>query len=242
MIVLFTDFGSRDSYVGQIHAILAQQAPDVPVIDLFHHVPNFDIRAAAYLLPSFISIFPKDSVFLCVVDPGVGGKRRPVFLRVDGSWFVGPDNGLFCMLVRRAERVESFSLDWRPATLSASFHGRDLFAPVAAMLACGKQPDGKLIKSIAADDSRWPDDLAAVIHIDHYGNAITGYRAAFLDQNSKISIHGHLLQRANTFSAVPKGTAFWFENANGLVELAVNQGRCVDLLSIKHGDSFSVQS
>src|SRR5205085_2477038 len=134
MIVLFTDYGVGDPYVGQLHAVLAREAPGIPVVDLFHGVPSFDVRAGAYLLPAYVREFPEDSVFLCVVDPGVGGERKPAMVRADGRWYVGPDNGLLSILAARAGSVESYAIAWRPPGLSASFHGRDLFAPVAARL------------------------------------------------------------------------------------------------------------
>jgi S-adenosylmethionine hydrolase len=242
MIALYTDFGSQDPYVGQLHAVLAEQAPGVPVVDLFHHVPNYDIRAGAYLLPSYISSFPQDTVFMCVVDPGVGGERRPLYLRVDGYWFVGPDNGLFQILIQRADRVSSFIIDWRPRRLSPSFHGRDLFAPVAAMLSRGERPDATQVDLTTGEYDQWPDDLAAVLYLDHFGNAITGYRAAELPQEANIRINGTSLRTASTYSDVARGEAFWYENANGLVEFAVNQGRADEQLALKLGASFSIHS
>lgn len=242
MIALYTDFGSQDPYVGQLHAVLAQQAPGTPVIDLFHHVPNHDIRAGAYLLPSYISSFPGDTVFMCVVDPGVGSERRPLYLRVDDFWFVGPDNGLFQILTQRASQVTSFVIDWRPRRLSASFHGRDLFSPVAAMLSRGERPDATPVELPTGEDEKWPDDLAEVLYVDHFGNAITGYRASELPRNAEIRINGTLLRPASTYSDVAIGEAFWYENANGLVEIAVNQGRADKQLAIKLGASVSIHS
>ena len=242
MIALFTDFGSQDPYVGQLHAVLARHAPGVAVIDLFHHVPSYDIRAGAYLLPAYISVFPDETIFVCVVDPGVGGERRPVLLRTDNSWFVGPDNGLFQILARRAASHECFAIDWRPDNLSHSFHGRDLFVPVAAMLACGEKPDVTPVDLSLHQDSEWPDDLAEVVYIDHFGNATSGYRANKLPHGAQIEISGSLLRRATTFADVAPGEAFWFENANGLVEFAVNQGCASDLLSLHTSSSFTILS
>jgi hypothetical protein len=242
MIALFTDFGGQDPYVGQLHAVLAWHAPGTPVIDLFHHVPGYDIRAGAYLLPGYISAFPKDTVFMCVVDPGVGSERRPLYLRADDCWFVGPDNGLFQILVRRARAHECFTVDWRPEKLSHSFHGRDLFAPVAAMLSRGERPQASPVELSLREGTEWPDDLAEVVYIDHFGNAISGYRTEALPQGAKISVKGNLLRHANTFSDVDKGEACWFENANGLVEIAVNQGSACGQLDIGLGSPLSILS
>ena len=137
MIVLFTDFGLHGPYVGQMRAMLHQMAPDIPVIDLFADAPVGNCRASAYLLAAYAAWFPAGTVFLCVVDPGVGGARPAIILEADGKWYVGPSNGLFELVQRRAETTHSFDITWHPERLSASFHGRDLFAPVAAMLARG---------------------------------------------------------------------------------------------------------
>src|SRR5437667_3655074 len=126
MIVLYTDYGVGDPYVGQIHAALAREAPGVPIVDLLHTVPNFDIRAGAYLLPALAAEFPEGSIFVGVVDPGVGSDRAAVMARADRRWYVGPDNGLFHVVARRAYHLDVWTIEWKPERLSASFHGRDL--------------------------------------------------------------------------------------------------------------------
>jgi S-adenosyl-L-methionine hydrolase (adenosine-forming) len=239
MIVLFTDFGMGGPYVGQVHAVLAQQAPFVPVIDLFHEAPRHDIRAAAYLLPAYTRGFPPGAVFVCVVDPGVGGARRALIVKADHRWYVGPDNGLFHMLARRARDLECREVLWRPAQLSASFHGRDLFAPVATQLVRGLMPDC-VPATLTPPAPDWPEDLAQVLYIDHFGNAITGLRADHLGRDVRLRIGGTDLTYARTYSEVRAGQGFWYENANGLVEIAVNQARASDQLGIAVGDSVGV--
>lgn len=239
MIALFTDFGVGGPYVGQMHAVLAQQAPAVPVIDLFHEVPRHDIRAAAYLLPAYARGFPPGTVFVCVVDPGVGSERRALMVKADHRWYIGPDNGLFHILARRACDLECHEVRWRPAQLSASFHGRDLFAPVAAQRVRGLMPDcvPATLTSPAPD---WPEDQPQVLYIDHFGNAITGLRAERLGLDVRLRIGGKDLPHARTYSEVPAGQGFWYENANGLAEIAVNQGRASDRLRIAVGDTVGV--
>jgi len=235
MIALFTDFGLADPYVGQMHAALAREAPHVRVIDLFHCVPSFSVRAAAYLLPAYSADFPEGAVFVCVVDPGVGGVRAPVMVRADHRWYVGPDNGLFHVLARRARRLECRRIRWRPQRLSASFHGRDLFAPVAARIARGVIPDSEpATLTVPAGD--WPDDVPEIIYIDHYGNGITGLRAAALDRDRAVRLRGARLRHARTFSEAPPGQAFWYENANGLLEIAVNGASAAAALGFGIGD------
>ncbi|GAB4511353.1 MAG: SAM-dependent chlorinase/fluorinase [Sulfuricaulis sp.] len=240
MIVLFTDFGLADPYVGQMHAVLAREAPGVPIVDLFHCVPDFNIRAGAYLLPAYAREFPPDTIFVCVVDPGVGGARRPVMLRADKRWYVGPDNGLFEMVQRRASEYECRVIRWRPPRMSASFHGRDLFAPVAAMLARGGMPDAEPARLTAPADAPWPEDLAEIIHIDHYGNGISGLRAESVSASRAIRIGKEVLKYAQVFSDVPPGTAFWYENSNKLVEIAVNGGNAAVRLGFKSGDPLTL--
>jgi hypothetical protein len=239
MIVLFTDFGPGGPYVGQLHAVLAQQAPGTAVIDLFHDVPSHDIRAAAYLLPAYTRGSPPGTVHVCVVDPGVGGERRPVMVKADHRWYVGPDNGLFHILARRARVQECHAIRWQPAHLSASFHGRDLFVPAAAQLVRGLMPDC-VPAALTPPVPDWPEDLPQVLYIDHFGNAITGLRAEGIGRNSRLRVGGANLAYARTFSEARVGQGFWYENANGLVEIAVNQARACDQLGIAVGDSVGV--
>jgi len=239
MIVLFTDFGVADPYVGQLHALFARQAPGVPVIDLCHNVPNFDIKAGAYLLASLTPQIPENAVFLGVVDPGVGGPRDAIIVSADGRWFVGPDNGLFAVVMRRAKKCEVRRVDWRPAALSDTFHGRDLFAPAAVMLALGSFPESS-IDHVPVDTSNWLDDLAQVIYIDHYGNAITGLRSAILDSGTVLDISHQRICHARTFSEAVCGQPFWHVNSLGLVEIAVNQDSAARILGLRLGDAISV--
>ena len=142
MIVLCTDFGPAGPYVGQVKAVLAREAPGVPVIDLFADLPPFRPQLAAYLLAAYGETFVAGDVILAVVDPGVGSARAALALEADGRWYVGPDNGLFEIVLRRAGAAQCWTIDWRPPAMSATFHGRDLFAPVAARLARGEPPPG----------------------------------------------------------------------------------------------------
>lgn len=240
MIVLFTDFGVTGPYVGQMKSVLCERAPTTPLIDLMHDAPSFDPQAAAYLLSALVSQFPRDSVFLCVVDPGVGSQRKPLIARISERWFVGPDNGLLDIVAQHASgtgEIKWWEICWQPAQLSSSFHGRDLFAPVAAMLANGDAPPGRLLDISAARIRRWPSDLEKIIYIDHFGNAMTGIRAANLDRHQMIAVADKRLCWARTFSDVAIGKGFWYENSNGLVELAVNQGRADKMLRINIGDA-----
>jgi S-adenosylmethionine hydrolase len=225
VIVLFTDFGLHGPYTGQMKAVLTRMAAGVPIIDLFADAPVGNPKASAYLLAAYAEWFPEGTIFLAVVDPGVGGTRPAVILEADGRWYVGPGNGLFELIERRARSACCLDIDWKPDRLSASFHGRDLFAPVAAMLARGAPPPGRLRQDREHRRPDWPDDLAEVVYVDHFGNAMTGLRGAMLPRVARLSVMDRVLDRAGTFSDRPEGMAFWYENSNGLVEIAVNQGR-----------------
>jgi S-adenosylmethionine hydrolase len=225
MIVTFTDFGVGSPYLGQMRAVLAREAPGVPVIDLFADLPAFDPRKSAYLLPAYAADFPPGTVFLCVVDPGVGTARPPLRLEAEGYHFVGPGNGIFEMVTRRAQRPALFEITWAPPRMSASFHGRDLFAPVAGRLARGEKPAGRRLNPDQAPRfPGWPDDAAEILYFDAYGNAVTGLRAAGLGPEAALGLGGARFPRARVFGEVPEGAGFWYENANGLAEIAVNRG------------------
>lgn len=235
MIVLFTDFGLSGPYTGQVKAVLARQAPGVPVIDLFADAPAFDPQLSAYLLAAYAPAFPVGSVFVCVVDPGVGTDRRPVIVEADGRLFVGPDNGLFEIVRRRAAVARVWLIDWMPERLSASFHGRDLFAPVAARLASGQGVERSELAAAAIGMPDWPDDLARVVYVDVYGNAMTGLRAAMLPADAVLCVEERRVRRGRIFADAGPGEALWYENSNGLAEIAVNRGRADRDLGLRVG-------
>ncbi|MEE9299948.1 MAG: SAM-dependent chlorinase/fluorinase [Alphaproteobacteria bacterium] len=236
MIVLFTDFGLEGPYVGQMKAVLQRDAPSIPVIDLFHDVPAHEVSSGAYLLRALAGEFDRSTVFLCVVDPGVGSEERlPVVVLADGQWFVGPGNGLFGPLAKEATAARCWEITWRPERLSATFHGRDLFAPVAARLAIGEPPPGQERNLAIAIIESWPAELAQIIYIDRFGNGVTGTRARTIDPSALLEVNGHRLERARIYSDVSPGQAFWYANANGLVEIAVNRGRADEKLGLKVG-------
>jgi S-adenosylmethionine hydrolase len=242
MIALFTDFGLEGPYTGQMKAVLHRMAPGVPAIDLFADAPMGDPRASAYLLAAYAAWFPEGTIFLSVVDPGVGGARPALIVEADGRRFVGPGNGLFELVLRRARKARSLEIAWRPDSLSESFHGRDLFAPTAAMLARGDEPPGRPFDDGAVRRPDWPDDLGEIVYVDHYGNAMTGLRASAMPAGAKLHVSGRTLDRARTFGDRERGEAFWYENSNGLAEIAVNQGRADCDLGLAIGTRVEIVS
>jgi S-adenosylmethionine hydrolase len=239
VIVLFTDFGWKGPYLGQVKGVLVREAPAIPVVDLMADVPAFSPKAAAYLLAALVPEFPIGTIFLCVIDPGVGtGARLPVILNVDGRWFVGPDNGLFDLVVRRGRNVRKRIVAWRPVRLSRTFHGRDLFAPVAAALARGQMVASTTAQITGTRRSEWPDDLGEIIYIDGFGNATTGIRGSRVDPRVTFLRCGKaVIPHGSAFGDVAKGEPLWYENSNDLVEIAVNQGSATQRLGLTIGSA-----
>ena len=256
MILLFTDFGVAGPYVGQMKSVLLDRAPGVAVVDLQHDAPAFRPNEAGYLLAALMPYAPPSCVMLCVVDPGVGTDRRPVVVRLGDRWLVGPDNGLFAPALRRAARDrawrEAWVVDWRPEHLSRSFHGRDLFAPVAARLAAALAEGARGLDlgaaaGIAATAVTLeslvmpPDDSARIVYVDGYGNAMTGLEADTLSEDTILRVADQSLRRAGTFGEVPVGTPFWYENAVGLAEVAVREGSAATVVGLAVGDPVSIE-
>jgi len=250
MIVTFTDFGIEGPYLGQMRAVLHALAPTVTVVDLMVDAPAFEPRAAAYLLPGVVAPLPRETaaqtVCLAVVDPGVGGERTPVVLRAGGLWFIGPDNGIFEMIARRCESTpEWWEITYAPEHLSASFHGRDLFAPVAAMIARdGAQALQRVARPVVPDRNSygaWPDDAAEVVYIDGYGNCMLGTRWLRVSPDLVVDLPSGPVHVGRTFSDVPAGSAICYENALGLVEIAINQGSAAMQLGLQIGSQVAVR-
>lgn len=239
-LVLYTDFGAGDPYVGQVKAVLVERAPRVPVIDALHDAPAFGIAPSAHLLAALAPRYPGGSVFLAVVDPGVGGPRGAIVVDADGRSFVGPDNGLLAVLWARAARRRCRRVRWRPARLSATFHGRDLFAPVAAALALARVPRGWLAPQAAPTVLSGAADLPRIVYVDHYGNAVTGLRAAAIPREARLRAGRRTLARRRTFGEARPGEAFWYENSLGLVEIAADRASAARLLALRVGSPVAV--
>jgi S-adenosylmethionine hydrolase len=238
-IVLFTDFGP-DLSVGQVKGALLVQAPQVPVIDLLHDAPAFDVAASAHLLAACVPRFAAGSVFFAVIDPGVGTARGAIVMECDGRYLVGPDNGLLSVCAARAAVPRCWSITWRPDSLSRSFHGRDLFAPVAGAIAAGDWPETRLVAKPAADVAFGSEDAYAVIYVDRYGNACTGVRASRVRRDAIVHAAGARCAYAPVFGETKAGAPFWYENSLGLVEIAANRASAASLLGLRIGDAISI--
>lgn len=235
-VYLFTDFSAADLYVGQVKAAIHRESPHALVIDLLHDAPAFNVKAAAHLLAALVAALPRGGVILAVVDPGVGGARAPVAVAADDRWLVGPDNGLLSVVAARAAASSAHSIAWRPSRLSHSFHGRDLFAPVAAMIDRGHAHAAGLGAPRGLDVELDSGDLAEIVYIDHYGNAMTGLRADAVEPTRSLIVGAHRLGYARAFAEVPTGAGFWYENSLGLIEIAANRSSASAMLGLTVGD------
>lgn len=172
-IVLFTDYGANTVYPGQVELALECLAPGVRVVHLMHEAPAFNVKAGAHLLAAQVASVPAGHVWITVVDPGVGGSRRALALHAGGNWFTGPDNGLMSVVVARAraagQAVRIWQLARMPQGIAASFHGRDVFAPLAASIATGRFPGEDVLEVDGLEVDFGAGDLAEVIHVDGFG-------------------------------------------------------------------------
>lgn len=240
-IALVTDFGAG-IYVGQVLARLGALVPGLPLIDLVHDLPPFRPDLAAYLLPALVRDMPCGTLYLCVVDPGVGGARAGLVVEAGGDLYIAPDNGFLCQAVRRSGQPRPQRIDWQPPGVSNSFHGRDWFAPVAAALCRGDPLALTELEPGILIGADWPDDLPAVVYSDGYGNLMCGLRPPAGAASAQLRAAGLTLGYARTFCEVPPGQAFWYVNALGLVEIAVNQGRADRVLGLGPGDPVQFHS
>lgn len=238
MLVTYTDFGITGPYTGQLEAVLSQLAPGVPVVHLQADAPAFKPRAAGCLLKSLVTPFAPEAVFVCVVDPGVGMDRDPIWVKAQGRRFVGPDNGLLAGVIRDDPDAEAYRILWRPARLSNSFHGRDLFAPVAAALAMGEGVRAEAVCPSTLCGADWPRDMAEVIYVDVYGNLVTGLSGGSVPPETLFQLGGREIAYRRVFGEAPAGELFWYVNSMGLVEVAVSQGSAAEVLKMGIGASL----
>lgn len=234
-LVVATDFGPGSLYVGQLHAVLGRRPPGIPLVDLAHDLAPFAPEAAGILLAAHWPFFPIDPLLLAVVDPGVGGSREAVVIEHPEVTCVGPDNGLFePLLGRLGGRARVFRLEIPPDLPASSFHGRDLFAPAAVALLAGRPPVCSERPPFVLEPGVW-HDLDAVVHIDRYGNAMTGRRASTRESGDVLAVGRRRVGYARVF-AEARG-AFWYANSAGLVEIACPRASAADLLGLRVGQT-----
>ena len=233
MVTLTSDFGDGSPYVAAMKAVLFASCPKAILVDVGHSVPAFDVISGAFVLWAGTRHFRPGAVHLAVVDPGVGTQRRAVAFSLEGSWYVGPDNGIFGMLL--AEKPPDADLVAvalaRPAGASPTFDGRDVFAPAAAALASG-QPLESLGKPWERSLTRLPLNLPAVLWVDRFGNLITSLRPPV----SGVRVNGREVRKmVRTFSDAAPHVPFLYVGSMGFVEVGVFRGRADWMLGASVG-------
>lgn len=244
-MAIITDFGSRDSYIAEIYAILLTLCPTLRVVDITHHVPPGDIRSGSYLLGRAVQSFPTGTVFLGVIDPGVGSGRQAVVVNNRDRYFVGPDNGLFSAAIDWESRVDVRVIGWKDAAstrMSSTFHGRDLFAPVAGRLLNGES-FANIGETGEFKDTRPPracfraglEWVGEVTHIDCFGNIATNFPNGL---SGKIIINSRDINvRALYYQERSYGELFWLEGSDGYIEVAANGSRADVMLNVSTGEA-----
>ena len=259
IIALFTDFGRRDAYVAQLKGAILSIHPMAHLVDLTHEVDVFDLRAAAYLLDASARYWPAGTIFVAVVDPGVGTARRPLLLSTQADkFYLGPDNGL-CTRVIEREQLQAAYVLTQPAyflrQVSATFHGRDIFGPVAAHLARGIEPAqfGPRIETVVqlpyARPQRGGDTVSGeIVHLDHFGNIVTNIPAAMLTDcvvGQRVAVclaeHSQTIPFVETYGAGPQDQLICLINSNGEFEIAWPCGAASAHLGVKVGDRLLVK-
>jgi S-adenosylmethionine hydrolase len=249
IITLTTDFGSADGYVGAMKGVILGIAPNVRLVDLSHEIAAQDVRGAEYVLGRAAAFFPAGTVHLAVVDPGVGSRRRPLLITTRQAIYVGPDNGLFTFALDEAQAAV-FELDqpefWLP-NISRTFHGRDIFAPVAAHVTCGVAP--RTLGSPISDPVRLPtvapqrraDGHVAghIIHVDRFGNLITDIPGGWVDEGRWcVEIAGRQVsQFGATYEVAETGTLLVLVSSAGTLEIAARDGNAAAQLGVGVGEA-----
>jgi hypothetical protein len=257
-IALLTDFGTSDHYVGVMKGVIAGICPEARIIDLSHHVRRQDVTQAAFLLSASYSYFPDDTIFACVVDPGVGTDRDVVCARFQKRLFVAPDNGLLSILESENDMDSLYTVENDEYLLQGqegsrtTFDGRDVFAPAAAHLADGVDPDDLGPPRGRLKDLSLPHPVKTaagmlngqIIHVDQFGNLITNISAATLQatfrtslQKVKVRIGGQTIDGISRgYADAEEGEVLALISSSGYLEVAVNQGSATDKLGCSRGD------
>lgn len=250
-ICLLTDFGLKDGYAGVLKAVISNIAPKTSIIDLSHEIEPYNILQAGFVLYQSYRYFPKETIFVAVVDPGVGSERKPILIKTKNYYFIGPDNGIFS-LVLSEEKVEQIIHLQNPkyflSSISSTFHGRDLFAPVAAHLSSGIScaSFGQKIEEYQRLNYFFPiikkkQIIGKVLSIDRFGNMITNLSKRFLEENFSdldfaLSIKGKKIRKIYShYAEAKKGEIFILFGSSGFLEIAMNQGSAAKFLKVKNG-------
>lgn len=254
VITLTTDFGYSDHYVSVMKAVMLKINPEVQLVDISHSIPAGDIMSGSWVLSNAAYYFPAGTVHLGVVDPGVGSSRKGIVAQVNDQIFVGPDNGLFSLAFARRD-VKGYYIenpDYTREHISNTFHGRDIFSPVAAHASKGIKPQQFGPQAGKLETYKLPMPIldeegidGSIIHIDAYGNLITNISRSDLSglvgQPVKIFVGNTILDKVvSTFSDVAEGEPAALLGSSDMLEIAVNQESAEKMLSARKGDPVSI--
>jgi S-adenosylmethionine hydrolase len=253
IITLITDFGQADGYVGTMKGVILGICPEAALVDLSHDVRPQAVPQAAYVLSAAAPYFPAGTVHLVVVDPGVGSQRRPIVVHTERAIYVAPDNGVLDLVLLQDPPRLAIHLTKPPYRLpqvSATFHGRDIFAPAAAHLAHGTDPRemgtqlplSDLVTLPNLQPQPQPDGTwsAQILHIDRFGNLITNLQSPI--PNLRVVVAGHhITGLSRTFFDVAPGEFVAYVGSSGHLEIAVREGNAAARLGIDVGDSLRIE-
>lgn len=253
VIALLTDFGTKDYFVGAMKGAILTINPQANILDITHDIDRHDVRSAAFNLKACLHDFPPQTIFVAVVDPGVGSARRPIIASAYGRFFVAPDNGLLSPVIDGVDPQEIFEISdarFTSKTASHTFHGRDIFAPAAAHLSLGVAPSefGPAIGEIVTLDMPQPIQISPgvlrgeVINIDSFGNLVTNLITGELPEHFQLTIAGRTINhQAGSYSEGRPGELFVIEGSAGFIEISVNGGSAADTLSAAVGERFEMK-
>lgn len=254
-IALLTDFGTRDWFVASMKGIIKGINPAADIIDITHEIEPGNIRDAAFALMACYQSFPPGTVFLVVVDPGVGGSRHPLGARVGDYFLAGPDNGVLSFVLNRHPEARVWTIEnkaWFHTPLSVTFHGRDIFAPVGAHLSLGDNPNDMGLPCVQFEILEWLEVRAteisvigSIIYIDRFGNAFSNLDTAFLhnlaSSPSRVIIQNREpIPVCRYYQEQAKGKALALINSSGFLEIAVNGGSAAEVLDLSVGTVIEV--
>ncbi len=246
-ITLTTDFGTSDHFVGTMKGVILGIAPRVRIVDIMHEIAPFSLREAAFTIAQAWRYFPKGSIHVVVVDPGVGSARRPILCEAEGQFFIAPDNGVLSMIYDAAHhKVRVLSNEKMfLKKVSKTFHGRDVFAPAAARLATGVAPAkfGKVILDYVRD-KRAPGGV--VLKIDRFGNLITSFLAdefpELAQRRMELRVGRERIAKfASNYAKMRIGELFAIVGSSGYIEVVVNQGSAAKMLGVGVGDQVELE-
>lgn len=259
-ITLLTDFGTADYYVAAMRGVLLSRSPHVPVVDITHDVPPQDIHAAAFTLLAAYRVFPDGVIHTVVVDPGVGSARRPIIVTAAGQMFVGPDNGVFSYIYDREPDARVFHVTNDRVfrhPVSTTFHGRDVFAPVAAALSVGVPPadlgieigDAVRLEPLRVERTDGGSLRGRIIHVDRFGNCVTNVTPADLPEGNLS--HGfrllaggreiRTLRRYYADEGARDGDLFAIWGSAGFLEISANRDSAARRLNLRRGDPITIE-